>query len=112
MSRRLAKLAREAALIVQQLQTRHTWRVAGNVDVTYTRGGVLLWDSPSKGFSIDSSDIRGWRPGDDITVENSLTGGVALFSGRPYHEERDREGELMYWRLRGPKGTSLTIFND
>jgi len=71
-----------------------------------------MWDSPTKSFSIDASDIRGWHPGDDITVENSLSGGIALYAGRPYDEVRDREGDIMYWRLKGIKGTSLTVYND
>lgn len=72
----------------------------------------MFWDKVSRGFSIDASDIRGWRPGDDITVTNSLTGGIVIYSGRPYEEKRDADNDIQFWKLKGYKGTTLTIFND
>lgn len=110
--RRYAKLLREVLAIKQDLVDPLSVRVAGTTELTYTRGGTLFWDSPTKSFSIDASDIREWRPGDDVSITNSLKGGTALYAGRPYREERDRDGDLLFWRLEGPHGTYLTIFND
>ena len=62
----------------------------------------------NKTFAVEASSVPDWQGG--AVVLKSPTGVERIFW--PKHVNRDRAGEVMYYRFQDNRGLTLHIFND